>query len=312
MGDQLEIKDFGDFKVYNLEDNYTFFHIDITDENKFLNGLCRYLLDENVLLKYAENKSAIKFSPSSKNYVSLFKLLHKFIDDENMHIALVDSEIEEILIDEFGDVIDQDGKKFIRLSKVGRIGEYMFHTFLSNYFSFSCILPKVHLVTDRNMSVYGIDVLFFDKVRKMILFGESKVTKRIKNGIALVNKSLQNYEKEINEEFELVLSNSHLVCFELEEFFPGAREVCVNFSEFIKKTATKCIGVPIFIAHGEEVLHDDILKKLKQGVKRHKFFGLETIYFAISLPIINKEKLLTCLTQAIAEKMKMYDEGRAI
>jgi hypothetical protein len=272
--------------------------------------MCEYLLDETALLRYAENKAAIHFVPNEKNYASLYKLLHKFIDDENVNIALVDSEISPALADEYGETIEKDGKIYIRLSKIGRIGEYILHVFLSEYFSFSCIIPKVHLTTDRNMSVYGIDVLFFDKSNRMILFGESKVTKNINNGIALINASLKKYEREIDDEYELVLSNSLLNTNELNSFFPGVQEVCVSFKEFVKKTSTERIGVPIFIAHGGEVEHEDILKKLKNGIKRHKYFGIETVYYVISLPIINKTKLTESLTRVISEKMAKYSEKR--
>ena len=298
---------FGTFDVHNIKDNFSFFHIEINNNKLFLKGLSEYVLDEDNLLRYATNKSAINFEPTKKNYVALFRELNNFIDDENIELFEFDIDLEEILLDEYDDIMEKEGKKNIRLSKIGRIGEYIFHIFLSEYFKFNCIIPKVKLTTDKNMSVYGIDALFLDKSNEMILFGESKVTNKIENGIAMVNKSLKNYENEIREEYMLVLTNNHLKLNGLEDLFPGQAELCINFDEFIRCTQIKNIGVPIFIAHGDEVSYEVVLKKLNEGIKRNKYFGLNTIYYVISLPIINKKAFFGYLTSVIREKMEVYN-----
>lgn len=296
------------FEVHNIVDNYSFFHIEIKNESIFLKGLCEFVLNEDHLLRYARNKSGISFEPNKSNYVSLFRELYNFIDDENVDWVEVDDlDLEDVLVDEYDKIDIKNGRKFIRLNKIGRIGEYIFHIFLSDYFNFNCIIPKVKLTTDRNMSVYGIDALFLDKKNQMILFGESKVANRIDNGISLVTKSLKNYEKEIREEYTLVLSNNHLKLNGLDDLFPGQTEVCMTFDDFLTQTNTKNIGVPIFIAHGEEVDHKVILDRLQKKIKRSKYFGLNTVYYVISLPIINKKKFFSYLTKMISEKLEEYN-----
>ncbi|MED1914444.1 Hachiman antiphage defense system protein HamA [Brevibacillus sp. DP1.3A] len=300
-------KKYKSFEVHNIVDNYSFFHIEIKNEPLFLEGLIEFVLNEDNLLRYAKNKSAISFEPDRKNYVSLYRELEKFIDEENVDWVEIDLDLEDVLVDEYDKVKIKNGTKFIRLSKIGRIGEYIFHIFLSDYFNFNCIIPKVKLTTDRNMSVYGIDALFLDIANKMILFGESKVANTLDNGIALVKKSLKNYEKEIREEYSLVLSNSHLKLNGLEELFHGQTEVCLTFDEFLSQTETQNIGVPIFIAHGEETDPEVILHKLHQNIKRTRFFNLNTIYYVISLPIHNKRKFFSHLTNTISEKLEDYN-----
>ncbi|WP_442603070.1 Hachiman antiphage defense system protein HamA [Paenibacillus sp. KN14-4R] len=301
-------KKYKTFEVHNIVDNFSFFHIEIkNDESLFLKGLSDYIFNEDNLLCYAKNIKAINFEPERRNYVSLFRELHNFIDDENIDWVEIDLDLEDVLVDEYDKVKIKNGKKFIRLSKIGRIGEYIFHIFLSDYFNFNCIIPKVKLTTDRNMSVYGIDALFLDKTNQMILFGESKVANKLDNGITLVNKSLKNYEKEIREEYSLVLSNSHLKLNGLEDLFPGQTEVCITFDEFLTQTNTKNIGVPIFIAHGEEIDHKVILQRLHKKINRTRYFNLNTIYYVISLPIINKRKLFSYLTNTISEKLEEYN-----
>jgi hypothetical protein len=300
-------EDFGSFKVHNLNDNYSFFHINIDNHELFYKGICDYLLSEDNLLKFIENRTAIKFEPTRKNYATLFKNLYLFIDEENLTSMEIEPEIKDILLDEFEETTDEDGKQMIRLSKIGRLGEYIFYIFLSEYFSFECIIPKIRLTTDKNMSVYGIDALFLDKPNRMILFGESKVSNRIKNGITLINKSLKKYEKEIREEYILVLSNNHLVLHGLKEVFQGKEEVCTSFEEFISEANITKIGIPIFIAHGEENDHEFILKQMQNKITRLKYFNLDTIYYAISLPIINKTKFVGFITKIIKEKMSKYE-----
>lgn len=295
------------FEVHNIVDNFSFFHIEIKNESFFLQGLIDFILNEDNLLRYAKNKSAINFEPQKKNYIALYRELEKFIDEENADWVEIDIDLENVLVDEYNKVQIKNGKKFIRLSKIGRIGEYIFHIFLSDYFNFNCIIPKVKLTTDRNMSVYGIDALFLDKTKKMILFGESKVANKLDNGIALVKKSLKNYEKEIREEYSLVLSNSHLKLNGLEELFPGQTEVCLTFDEFLTQTETKNIGVPIFLAHGEEKDPEVILQKLHKSIKRTKFFNLNTVYYVISLPLHDKRKFFSHLTNTISEKLEEYN-----
>ena len=56
-----------------------------------------------------------------------------------------------------------------------------------------------------NMSIFGIDELFL--AEDMILFGESKVSINLQNGIKLIKESLKEYEKQIKDEYQLVLSN---------------------------------------------------------------------------------------------------------
>lgn len=296
------------FDVHYIEDNYSFFHIEIKNESLFFKGLCEFVLNEDFLLRYTINKSGVTFQPNKSNYVHLYRVLYNFIDDENIDwVEIDDFDLDDVLVDEYDKIEIKNGKKFIRLNKIGRIGEYIFHIFLSDFFNFNCIIPKVKLTTDRNMSVYGIDALFLDRENKMILFGESKVSNKIDNGISLINRSLKDYEREIREEYTLVLSNNHLKLNGIDDLFPGQTEVCMTFDDFLIETNTRNIGVPIFIAHGEEIDYKVILNRLQRKINRYKFFGLNTIYYVISLPIIDKKKFFSYLTKTISEKLEDYN-----
>lgn len=51
--------------------------------------------------------------------------------------------------------------------------------------------------------VFGIDALFFNPNQRTIYFGESKVCNSIENAITLVNRSFDDYEEQIAEEYKL-------------------------------------------------------------------------------------------------------------
>lgn len=191
---------------------------------------------------------------------------------------------------------------------VHKLGEFIFCNLLSEYFEFDCIIPKVHLTTDPNMSVYGIDTLFYSSTQDMILFGESKLSKSLTNGIGLIEKSLKEYEKQIIDEYTLILSNRLLKnCMgSFIEIYGDAIEISLTISDFISQAKVKKIGVPIFIAHGMETDTNDIFTKLK-SISNPAFLGLDTYYIIISLPIVDKGKMIAAFTHGIAEKRNEYE-----
>ena len=303
---------FNDFTVYEEDKNHVFIHINLKDDEKFYTNLFEYFFSEDKLLRYCENKKYIKFIPSRKAYTILYRHLRNYIDEERemMELPVLADEIEKIL--EAEELISyEDGKRIARTDKIGKIGEYVFNCILSEYFSFDCIIPKVHLQTDYNMSVFGIDSLFYSSQNSMLMFGESKFSISLDNGISLIKKSLEDYEKQISDEYELVLSN-RLYGSQLNVFaglYGDYTETCINIREFIAETKIKNIGVPIFIAHGTETDNVTIIQKLKQ-IPRNNLLGLNTIYYCISLPVIDKYKAVALFTRKIREAEDRYNAAR--
>ena len=227
-----------------------------------------------------------------------------------MNLPMFSQEIEEILaIEEI--VSYEQGERIARKDKIGKIGEYIFYCLLSDYFDFDCILPKIHLQTDYNMSVYGIDSLFYSKQSDMLLFGESKFSVSIKNGVTLIKKSLAEYEKQIADEYELVLCN-RLYGDKLNVFYDTYGEVtetCINIEEFIRVANVQNIGIPIFIAHGTEVDENLVIKELRK-IPRKNVLGLNTVYYCISLPVVDKFKAIAVFTKKIREAEERYNGAR--
>jgi hypothetical protein len=304
--DKINLTKTENFDIYHFENNYSFFHIKINNIDDFMNEFSDYILNEENLIQYIENDKNLTFTLSKRNMALIYKRLNLFIDDEIINIKITDNKIKEIISNESQIISSNSNIYKIRTSKIGRLGEYIFHTLLSKYFKYDCIIPKVALSTDKNMSVYGIDELFYSQKNNMLLFGESKFTKNLDNGIALINKSLESYEQEIKDEFMLVLSETQLKNKLFYDAFSGVHEICISFDEFIDKTDIKNIGIPLFIAHGIELNSNEILNKIRTKIKRNSFFNLNTIYYAISLPIIDKEKIILHFTKKIQEKMEYY------
>lgn len=300
---------FNDFNVFSLDNSSIFIHINLT-EASFYKGFVKYFLDESRILRYAENKANLTFTPSKRNYVTLYKHLGYYIDEYNLEKlpATIEEEVIKILADEYQLNDLGDGNLQVRLDKIGKIGEYLFCNLLSEYFNFNCIIPKVHLTTDFNMSIYGIDTLFYSTENDMILLGESKFSKSLKNGIGLINKSLKTYEQQIKDEFVLMLSNRFLKnnMGIFGDKYNDAIELSLSIEEFIANANVKQIGIPIFITHGTDIDVDEILKQTK-SIKQHTFLGVETQYIILSLPIVDKSKLISAFTQEIAERRALYE-----
>lgn len=310
-GITLETSDFDEFTVYYENDKFSFLHADFDDENKFLVGLVSYIFEEQNLLLYSQLSTGLKFNPGRREYVRLYKNIRYFLNEELEKIPMLnlDEEIEKVISEEYECFRSKDGELLIKPDKIGKIGEYIFHLLLSKYFGYKCILPKFRITTDRNMSVFGIDSLFYDDINKELLFGESKFSKGLENGIKLVNNSLKQYEQNIKEEYLLILSNE---CLKLDNTFlhdyQDTIEICKNFEELIEESNIKTIVIPIFIAHGGDI-KDRIEKNLKclDKVKKSNMLGLDTKYLLISLPVINKDKFVKVAMQMAVNKLNEYE-----
>ncbi|WP_363550107.1 Hachiman antiphage defense system protein HamA [Caldifermentibacillus hisashii] len=296
------------FTVYSINNNYSFFHIEIEDTPIFYEKLFNYFFTEDKLIKYCEHMSNIKFSPSPRQFAILYKHLKTYIDDFNLSKELY--EIENMLFAILQDeevLINKEGKNLIRNDKIGKMGEYIFFCILSDYFHFDCIIPKVHLQTDYNMNIYGIDTLFYSERENLLLFGESKLTKNIGNGINLIQKSLNEYENQLSDEFELVLSNRLYKdkLYKFNDIYGDVAEISIDINQFILNANIEKIGIPLFIAHGTETDIVNIMEKLEK-INKPPFFNLDTKYYSISLPILDKNKLVATFTKMIKEKEEYY------
>lgn len=261
---------------------------------------------------YANNKTNIKFSPTKINYCTLYNNLSLyFIDEENIEVNINDfNEItKEVLLDE-EELLEKDSKLYVRKDKIGKIGEYIFSSLLRDYFNFDCIIPKLSLTTDPNMNVYGIDTLFYSEKDDLLMFGEAKVSKNLNNGIKLISESLKDYDRQIQQEYKCVLSNSILskLLSKFPERFGDIAAVCISIEDFIEKAEIKTIGIPLFIAHGEDTNPSEIIEALK-NISFGKVLGITTRLVVISLPIVDKKKFIVYFTKFIKEKLELYNEN---
>lgn len=309
----MEVKKqtFNDFEVYSCDEYTSFVHINITNSKLFYAKMFEYFFDESRLLRYIENKASIFFEPTSANYATLYKKLKIFIDKEN-HVEFPQNIEKDLLsiISAEHTLVEQNGIKKIQLDKIGKIGEYIFSNILSEYFGYQCIIPKLNMLTDYNMSIFGIDTLFYSHENKLLLLGESKVSKSIENGIALINKSLASYQSQVDDEFELILSQRWLkdkMGYFIDDFGDKI-EVSISMSDFIKKASVKKIGIPIFIAHGGNETTQKTFEKLSK-IKKVTLYDLETEYIIISLPLIDKDEFIKAFTLAIAERRDLYESN---
>lgn len=309
---EISTDKFDQFTVYHSDVSSSFLYVNFSDPNSFMDGLSDYVLSEKNLLNYANTMSPTVFAPTLANYKRLYTTLETFLNAELELLTFddVSNEIRDTLGDEYT-FINKDGETLIQKNKIGKIGEYIFHVLLTQYFKVNCIIPKFRCTTDRNMSVFGIDALFFDPAERIIYFGESKVCKTIDNAITLVNRSFADYESQISEEYKLVLSNNDVfrISQEFQSAFELYTDVCISFEDFVKAASISQIYVPAFIAHGNGANKNtpaDFLHKMNTKITQNNFFGLDTKYLFISLPIIDKVKMMDVIMRKVVKKSNEY------
>lgn len=303
---------FQQFTVYKNDVSSSFVYAHFDNPTIFMEGLSEYILNESNLLNYANNLTTIEFEPTPRIYKKLYDTLGSFLNSELELLTFdnVTGEVLDILGQEYR-FIDDNGETLLQKDKIGKIGEYVLHLLLTTYYNVHCIIPKFRCTTNRNMSIFGIDALFFNPDQRMIYFGESKVCKSIENAITLVNRSFKDYEHQISEEYRLVLSNEDgfRLSHEFEDLFKEYTEVCFSFDEFIEAAAIEKICVPAFLAHGNSSdinTPESFLEIMNQRLKRKQLFGLETEYVFISLPLIDKDEMMNILMQKVVKKSNDY------
>lgn len=308
----IQTENFEQFTVYKegVSNSFLYAHFDKPD--LFMDGLADYLLSEDNLLNYANTLTPISFTPTPAIYKKLYNTLSTFLNSEldSLTFDNVSADVRTALGEEYH-FIDVNGKTLVQNDKIGKIGEYALHLLLTNYYKVHCIIPKFRCTTDRNMSVFGIDALFLDSEQRTIYFGESKVCCTIDNAITLVNHSFGDYENQIAEEYKLVLSNDEAFSLsqEFKDVFQQYTEVCISFQEFVKAASIKKICIPAFLAHGNNKgssTPNEILHKMNKKLHQDQLFNLKTEYIFISLPIIDKAKMMNVIMQKVVKKNNEY------
>ena len=293
------------FEVHKDCEKYAFIEVS-NDIIKKVDSIFDWAFTDEKMLRYADlpnSDESIVLNVEKRK--AIFISLKKFIDNKNIGIVPFDEKYKDILKTlKEEELVFDDGKKLnIRKDKIGKIGEFIFYNILSDYFKFNCILNKANLITSYNMSVFGMDELFYCDKDKMLLFGESKFCKSLENGIELINKSLDEYEDRLNDEYELILSNNILSSsFVLPDGIKDLIKKSFTFDEFLAKANVQSIGIPIFIMHGGSYKVSDILSKL-EGIKKRIFHETNCKYIVISMPVIDKASFAAYLTSKIGERM---------
>lgn len=305
----MKTTQFENFTIYNEDDKYCFITLDI-NEDTFCESIFNYFFSENNLLSYSNNQKGTHFFPTKRNYSTFYKLLVKFFDKEEIIELNKDDYTEDeidVLKDEF-ETEENNNTIKVRLDKIGKIGEYILSTILREYFEFNCVIPKLMLVTNYNMSIYGIDCIHYSSKENLLMFGESKISKSITSGITLINKSLNNYEQSINDELALIIGNSLLEkCMNLPDEIKAMANESISFHDFITKAQVTKIGIPVFIGHGELTDVSLINEKLK-SITKQNFFNLNTCYYVISLPFKDKNTFVNNLIKLIKDKCELYEQ----
>lgn len=287
-----------DFDVYSDLTEKQFRYLFIKQEN-FYKKLCQYLLSPAMIKNHATVNLGKDFDPTLENCREIYNRLVSFIDLEKI------ININEIIDPAIKRVLDEEllnESTDLRRDKWGRIGEYIFNIILDTYFELDCVIRKFALNTSLNMPVYGIDTVHCSLKNKCMYFGESKCVSSLVNGVALINKSLEEYEAQIEKEMYTITNQNFRRDQKFIDTFNKDVLTCFSFREFIEKTDMESIGIPVFIAHAGQYDVDVVFNELRK-INKQKLFGLETKYIVISFPIVNKEDFRNAFIQEVNEQL---------
>lgn len=293
---------FDKFNVYKNQEMHQFCYITLK-EDSFYDDFARYLLDFSMLKKHATINLGSPEDLTIDDYNEIYLRLISFVDYEKIYdVAGLDQSIVDVLDSE---LIKESSN--LRKDKWGKIGEYIFNVILDAYFNLDCIVRKFALNTSPNVSAFGIDTVHCSLSDKTFFFGESKMVDNIEGGIKLICKSLENYESQISKEYFTIKNNNINKNEKFVDVFKMTLKKCLTFSDLIEKLSLEKIGVPVFIAHGGKYETVEVFQKLKK-VPQKSFFNLETIYYLISLPIIDKNKFRESFVSVIRDKIEECKE----
>ena len=112
----MKKSEFEEFKVYEIDNKYSFVYVDINDDEKFLTGLVNYIFNEENLLLYSELSTGLEFKPGKREYVKLYKNIQYFLNEELMKIPVgnVDEELVKILSEEYECIKGDNGEYLIK------------------------------------------------------------------------------------------------------------------------------------------------------------------------------------------------------
>lgn len=289
---------FEKFTVYKEAETHQFRYISI-EESSFYEDFASYLLDFEMIRRHAAINLGINEDLTIEDYNEIYNRLIGFVDFEKIYnVANLDPAIIAILDEEL--ISDSSD---LRTDKWGRIGEYIFNVVLDSYFNLDCIIRKFALHTAQNMSVYGIDTVHCSLSDRILFFGESKMVDSIKNGVELIKKSLESYEAQIAKEYFTIRNNNFTKNEEFLELFKYSMDRCLDFSSLIRAANITKLGVPVFVSHSGDYTPENVFKELRK-IPMHRLFDLDTYYYLISVPVIDKKRFGQAFVDVIRKKIE--------
>lgn len=299
FNEYFEIKNIGNVRVFSLKS--------CANTLEIAKKCFEYFFDLEIMFNHINYLDDFgSFDNNKKNAKLVYTSLKKFLEEEYDFECVGSTPLlNAIIIDEFG-----SGNKYaLRNDKIGKIGEYFLSIIIENYFKFDCFIDKLTFVTSRNMPIYGIDTIHYSSSSNILFFGESKLTKTLENGVALINESLSKYEEQLKNEFELIITSEHKKYISFNEKIGKAIDEAFSVEEFIKLSEIESIGIPLFICHGGSITDEKIKSEFGKLSCKNTFCGLNTSYILLDLQISDKKEFIHYLAECLSEKERsLYAE----
>lgn len=183
---------------------------------------------------------------------------------------------------------------------IGDLGEYIMHIFVDFLGISKTLISKITFKTSKNVSVFGVDGIFFDYENKILYSAESKFWSNLESALKNAIKKFNSYDS--------IQTLNFVRCqtLNIKDDNENIRKKKIEFFESIENVHEEKISFNqiFFIMEEDCYLKNDIRKKIEKLINEN-FLDEKIISSSIFVffPIISKKEFLFFLKNKL-EKIK--------
>lgn len=245
-----------------------------------------------------ETKSLLKNLLNNPEHFEDFFIQHSLAIEEVVP-AITIEQISGVMQDYGFDLPPNDGEEvgtykkrclcFLKADNgYGLFGEILFYTVCRVLLNKDLLLSKIAFITSGGTTAHGSDGIFYDSANDTLIFGESKFTTDLSQGLRQASKSLSDLDKRFGNDG----------CFIYKQILTMKGEYRESFAKMsLRDIQSKKKEVLVFVLHGQDYKEKDILKQENEFYLR-EISNCGTLS-VISFPIISKNNLIRSVAKGI-------------
>jgi len=245
-----------------------------------------------------ETKSLLRNLLNNPEHFEDFFIQHSLAIDEVLS-AITIEQISGVMKDYGFDVPPNGGEEagtykkrclsFLKADNgYGLFGEILFYTVCRELLNKDLLLSKIAFITSGGTTAHGSDGIFYDSANDTLIFGESKFTTNLSQGLRQARKSLSDLDKRFGNDG----------CFIYKQTLSMKSEYRESFSKMsLKDIQNKKKEVLVFVLHGSDYKEEEILKQENEFYQK-EISNCKTLS-VISFPIFSKENLIHSIVKGV-------------